>query len=416
MKPTVHFNHQQAKDLLHNKYVVVLGDSIQRGVYKDIVLLLQKDVYLTSAQLKTKGEEVFENDRLLEGGRLGRMSNGTEYREVREYSSDHHCVRFYFITRVFSDYVESIFEEIREGMKPDLVIVNSCVWDVSRYGRVWEADYMENLTSFFRNLRLILPDDSLIIWNVTMPLGEKIIGGFLVPEIAEIGPMLRFDIVEANYCSATLANTYGLDVLDLHFQFRFNLQHRMKDGVHWNAVAHRRITCLLLAHVAQAWGVELLPSQPPTGLNTSFSETAPQGIKTIQPRKAQKQASSWRSNQRWANYYPPPPPPPHWLPPPPPRYFAGSHNGSWDRVSYSTQGPLPGWERPWRPPMMCHSGPYYANYQDFSSDAATWDAQYYEPQSFHINGVPTPPRYTHGGQVGPRARRKKYSKNQYRPY
>lgn len=72
-----------------------------------------------------------------------------------------------------------------------------------------------------------------------------------------MGPTLRFDVIEANYFGATLANNFGFDVLDLHFQFRFSLQHRMQDGVHWNSVAHRKITCLLLEHVAQAWGVEL---------------------------------------------------------------------------------------------------------------------------------------------------------------
>lgn len=72
-----------------------------------------------------------------------------------------------------------------------------------------------------------------------------------------MGPTLRFDVIEANYFGATLANEYSFDVVDLHFQFRFSLQHRMQDGVHWNAVAHRQITCLLLEHVAQGWGVEL---------------------------------------------------------------------------------------------------------------------------------------------------------------
>ena len=101
------------------------------------------------------------------------------------------------------------------------------------------------------------------------------------PQIAELGPSLRFDIIEANYCSSTLANVYGLDVLDLHFQFRFSLQHRMRDGVHWNAVAHRRMTCLLLAHIANAWGVELPASQPPTGtLGAQALRLAPRGWRT----------------------------------------------------------------------------------------------------------------------------------------
>ncbi|XP_048091763.1 uncharacterized protein LOC125289118 isoform X2 [Alosa alosa] len=300
---TPHVTHQQASGLLHNKFVVVLGSSFQRGVYKDLVLLLQKDNYLSLSQLKNKGEEQFEKDELLEGGRKGQLSNGTQYKEVREYTSDHHLVRFYFITRVYSEYVQRILEDFKNGLKPDLVIVNSCVWDVSRYGRQWEPDYLENLNTFFGKLRTILPDEALIIWNLTMPLGKTIIGGFLVPEIAEFGPSLRFDIIEANYCSTTLASVYGLDVLDLHFQFRFSLQHRMKDGVHWNAVAHRRITCLLLAHVANAWGVELPPSQPPKGLNQRFSsEDVATKAMYQQPRKGQRPVTSWRPKEWKVNY------------------------------------------------------------------------------------------------------------------
>ncbi|XP_062371841.1 PC-esterase domain-containing protein 1A-like isoform X2 [Sardina pilchardus] len=303
---TAHVSHQQASQLLHNKFVVVLGDSIHRGVYKDLVLLLQKDNYLAASQLKTKGEEQFENDELLEGGRKGQMSNGTQYKEVREFTSDHHRVRFYFVTRIYSKYMQSILEEFEKGPKPDLVIMNSCVWDVSRYGRQWEPDYMQNLTLLFGKMRAILPEEALIIWNLTMPLGKNIIGGFLVPEVAEFGPNLRFDIIEANYCSATLASVYGLDVLDLHFQFRFSLQHRMRDGVHWNAVAHRRMTSLMLAHIANAWGVELPPSQPPTGLDQSFSEQVPAKEVQQQPWKAQNSGYRCRPKEWRYNNYPVP--------------------------------------------------------------------------------------------------------------
>ncbi|XDV18544.1 hypothetical protein PO909_024209 [Leuciscus waleckii] len=243
--------------LLHNKFVVVLGSSVQRAVYKDLVLILQRDAYLSLSQLKSKGEVSFEQDCLVEGGRFGQMNNGTAYREVRQYRTDHHLIRFYFVTQVFSRYMDSILADFQQGIKPDLVIVNSCVWDISRYSREWALEYKENLNKFFMKLKTILPEESLVVWNMTMPLGKKILGGFLVPEVEHVGPLLRFDVIEANYFGATLANKFGFDVLDLHFQFRFSLHYRMKDGVHWNAIAHRKITCLLLEHVAQAWGVEL---------------------------------------------------------------------------------------------------------------------------------------------------------------
>lgn len=68
-------------------------------------------------------------------------------------------------------------------------------------------------------------------------------------------------MVEANFYSGALAHSHQMDVLDLHYHFRRSLQHRTKDGVHWNALAHRWITCLLLRHIAQAWGVTMPPPQ-----------------------------------------------------------------------------------------------------------------------------------------------------------
>ncbi|XP_030578596.1 PC-esterase domain-containing protein 1A-like isoform X2 [Archocentrus centrarchus] len=250
-------SHLQASQLLHNKFIVVLGDSIQRSVYKDLVLLLQKEEYLSLKQLKTKGEKSFEQDCLMEGGCLDQMHNGTQYREVRQFQSAHHLVRFYFVTRIYSHYMQTVLEDFRHGLKPDVVIVNSCLWDISRYNCNWNDSYKENLHSFFDELHGVLPEETLVVWNLTMPLGEKIRGGFLVPEIEHKAQQLRYDVIEANFYSGTLADAYGMDVLDLHFQFRFSLQHRMKDGIHWNAVAHRKITSLVLQHAAEAWGVIL---------------------------------------------------------------------------------------------------------------------------------------------------------------
>ena len=83
------------------------------------------------------GELSFEQDLLVAGGQLGELHNGTQYREVRQFcsGSGHHLVRFYFLTRVYSEYLEGVLEELTYGPAPDLVIINSCLWDLSRLGR-----------------------------------------------------------------------------------------------------------------------------------------------------------------------------------------------------------------------------------------------------------------------------------------
>ncbi|XP_006894251.1 PREDICTED: PC-esterase domain-containing protein 1A isoform X2 [Elephantulus edwardii] len=203
-----HFQASEVQQLLHNKFVVILGDSIQRSVYKDLVLLLQRDSLLTAAQLKTK-------------------------------------------------YLEDILEELTYGPTPDLVIINSCLWDLSRYGRYSMESYRENLERVFVRMDQVLPDSCLLVWNMAMPLGERVTGGFLLPELQPLAASLRRDVVEGNFYSATLAGGYCFDVLDLHFHFRHAVRHRHRDGVHWDQIAHRHLSHLLLTHVADAWGVEL---------------------------------------------------------------------------------------------------------------------------------------------------------------
>uniref|UniRef100_A0A8D0HU51 Family with sequence similarity 113 n=1 Tax=Sphenodon punctatus TaxID=8508 RepID=A0A8D0HU51_SPHPU len=259
----VNFQAKEVQQLLHNKFVVILGDSIQRSVYKDLVTLLQKEDLTSSAQLRLKGELTFEGDCLVEGGRLEEMQNGTNYREVRQYCTDHHLVRFYFLTRAYSDYLESILDDFKEGPEPDLVLVNSCIWDLTRYhdgSPIYQ--YRLNLEKTFRRFSEVLPDECLVIWTSTMPLGPKTSGSLF--EDSE-HPTLRNDVIEANFYSAVLAKDRCFDVLDLHYHFRFDVWNRTKDGVHWNNVVHRKITHLLLEHVADAWGVEIPKKRPQEG-------------------------------------------------------------------------------------------------------------------------------------------------------
>ena len=45
-------------------------------------------------------------------------------------------------------------------------------------------------------------------------------------------------------------------MLDAQFWFRQNQEdHRAADGIHWNAKAHRWLTCIFLSHISEAWGI-----------------------------------------------------------------------------------------------------------------------------------------------------------------
>ncbi|ETE57935.1 hypothetical protein L345_16347, partial [Ophiophagus hannah] len=89
---------EDVRQLLHNKFVVILGDS------------------------------------------------------MRQYRTRYHLVRFYFLTRIYSEYFESILEDFRVGLQPDVLILNSCIWDVSRYGPSSMMEYRRNLEIAFNKL------------------------------------------------------------------------------------------------------------------------------------------------------------------------------------------------------------------------------------------------------------------------
>ena len=52
------FQRSQARILLKQKYVLIMGDSVQRGMYKDLVALLNDGSFMTSEEKRAKGEVI----------------------------------------------------------------------------------------------------------------------------------------------------------------------------------------------------------------------------------------------------------------------------------------------------------------------------------------------------------------------
>ena len=140
----------QARILLKQKYVLIMGDSVQRGMYKDLVALLNDGSFMTSEEKRAKGEDSYRNDVLLN---ISALSNNTNFTEVRQYTGymplthnervsdskgafhwrESVLVRFVFITRAFNDYVKKAFDVLTEDFFPDVVCINSTFWDISRW-------------------------------------------------------------------------------------------------------------------------------------------------------------------------------------------------------------------------------------------------------------------------------------------
>ncbi|XP_076439723.1 uncharacterized protein LOC143279539 [Babylonia areolata] len=249
----------EVQKLLANKYVMILGDSNHRGVYKDLVLLLQKNEMLSQHELRSKGELTFRNDTLVEGGVKGELCNGVSYTEQREYQTPSHLVQFNFITRCYNQYIESILQKISTGPAPDLLVMNSCLWDLTRYGRNPMKQYKDKMTKLCGRLVQVLGPDTLFVWTTTLPISKKAHGGFLTPDVVYKSQMLTREVLEANFQARNIVVDHGFKVLDLHCWFRNKLELRTQDGVHWCSVGHRFLSKLLLTSVAHCWGVPFPP-------------------------------------------------------------------------------------------------------------------------------------------------------------
>lgn len=80
-----------------------------------------------------QGERSFLGDELIEGGQLGKMCNGKEYTEVRNYQRPNLMIRFYFTTRCYSPYMETVIGDLSQPPYVDIIIMNSCLWDITRF-------------------------------------------------------------------------------------------------------------------------------------------------------------------------------------------------------------------------------------------------------------------------------------------
>ena len=263
------FFNKDVCELLENRKVVVIGDSIQRSVYKDLVCLwTQEDSrYLYQRELRAKGELAFLGDKLLSGGKLeGKMVNGVGYREVREFSDGRAFFKYYFITRSYSEHMASILNELKT-CQPDVIVMNSTFWDLHHYGDNDLQQYKENLDRLLKDITDMFSSSLLFIWNAALPLAERCKGGFLRKGFLTI-PVEK--IKTANKF-AWLATTGQKKIyLDLFTELKNKENFRQaEDGIHWGMRAHRKISNLILTEVCTSWNRKL-PDPPPMPNQTSY--------------------------------------------------------------------------------------------------------------------------------------------------
>ncbi|XP_071523533.1 uncharacterized protein [Panulirus ornatus] len=231
-----------------------------RSIYRDLIYLLAEGG-ITPAHFFRKGGERKQSycgDTVVDISKHD--TAGRNYFEIREYKDEDLMVRFHFITRVYSQAVQQELSAIEDGLVPipHVVIINSCLWDITRWGAMREDNYKEEMVDLFQHLRRSLPDDTLIMWTSTLPVAtERIKGGVIIKQLEFMKHSMRFMILEANKFAQQLCMAFDVDLLDLHYHMRFQLHRRTNDGLHWEPPAVRHMTNLILMHIALSWERQL---------------------------------------------------------------------------------------------------------------------------------------------------------------
>ena len=158
--------------------------------------------------------------------------------------------------------MEEIFQDFLDE-PPDVVVFNSCLWDITRYGPFSVSDFETRVEKLFKYLEMVLLPSCLFFWVASLPVLTNAHNSFLLPRVHYKGHRLRLDLLEANYFVHELCYKYERDFLDLNFHFRdLTLLHQLGDGIHWNGFANRKFSNYIVRYIADSLGMTLNPMEP----------------------------------------------------------------------------------------------------------------------------------------------------------
>jgi len=272
--------------LLRGKTVLILGGSIQRGIYKDLIWLMNSNTLINKGVLGDKGETEFpdfESDRVSfknekESRKLQKifhvkdrlhfcgsceddfkgLHSARNYTEVREYFNEEHniMVIFKFINRISPteqpNWTDSICSRLRRQRQLDIVFVNSGLWDVNRVGPLAHQDFRASLNVFTADISRSV-QSVLCFWLTTPPISEETSGkGMTVPGLEQQNFLTRFDVNCVNKISSERFRDEVLQVIDIHYTLLSQTFYRNPDGIHWNPEANRMMTNKILTHLCLA--------------------------------------------------------------------------------------------------------------------------------------------------------------------
>ena len=169
-------------------------------------------------------------------------------------------INFLFVTRVWTPEIDKWLckQEETHEQKLDLIIMNSLLWDVNRWGPNYVSDYKKNLAKLLARVKTILADDGMFIWLTAQPGSPELNSQAMETSGLEFQKTTtRFNVIQANFYTAHEVSEAGFDVIDLHYYFMLQTFRRNRDGIHWSPEANRYVTNLVLTHISLANDIPL---------------------------------------------------------------------------------------------------------------------------------------------------------------
>ena len=220
------------REILKDRVVLFVGDSIVRGIFKDLACLLTgNDRLLYDQELKFNRHEnkqglfgevidLFTVDR--------KNSIFNQEKRVLRSTEDHYSITFVFCSRVWNKTMSQLIANIDAY---DIVFMCSQIWDLTRYRDEHGEIYLKNIDLLFDKLKL---SGKHVIWIVTPPVDNR--------------QYTKLDQLMSNINSLVISKAVDRDfsVLNLNKDLQNYLHLRSNDGLHWSPEGHRIITRLLI--------------------------------------------------------------------------------------------------------------------------------------------------------------------------
>ncbi|CAF3079290.1 unnamed protein product, partial [Rotaria sp. Silwood2] len=255
---------QKLCDLFKDKRVLIIGDSIMRGVYRDICCVLNNNSRLLyDYELKFNRHNVHANALFGEQIELFHINrnNSTLNKEKRIFKCKqfNYYVSYVFNSRVWNTYMNTLLSS-KENY--DCIIIQSFIWDLTRYNDNDGSIYLNNLEKCLLKLKeLNIP----ILW-ILLPTSDS----FQAAKVNDFLTKLSPNIIQK-------VQQYSINLINLANSMKDIMNLRNKDGIHFTSIGHRHITEQIAQMMTnlQIGTSNIITNESTNTFNASFTEKVP---------------------------------------------------------------------------------------------------------------------------------------------